>query len=552
MNNETDKIDGCKTGENIDQLPWLQNHDENKPISDGLKKTCIGLNDGKTEIMKEVKQENKEDEMTSPKVYKSQDIKQNNTEQEEFIHASEKSIAAVAAAAVAMVSGEDASSNASLTSADVHADEDSNICPCEICGQEFTNAQLLQQHQCMHAGGQQFRCQTCGSVFEVESDLQAHILSSHDEVKAFTCDICGKSFKKKQYLKKHCTTHEEDRGYKCDICGAKIMGSHQYKNHMTVHKGERPHACTVCDKKFTLPVYLKRHMLIHSGERPFKCEVCEKTFVASNYLITHRKTVHAGIRNFACDYCDKRFYHSGALRNHIRMHTGERPFECNVCKRKFQSSDQVKAHMRKHTGEKPYSCDVCGQKFQRKFSLDDHRRIHFGIKPFKCFICEESFFRQSGLYSHMKSCHEEDRLRCPECDMFCTTHQSLMRHLYVQHNVMQYAEEVKPGKRFNSTAAQEMMLLYKKQVLLGPSGKDMVLSMGINGTEQNLELVHKSSEFSDMATGDSNDGFSVDSPSSSKEDGNKCLDIDEKLTSNKAEFGEGHVREEVEGECNYN
>lgn len=44
-------------------------------------------------------------------------------------------------------------------------------------------------------------CHICGKIIKTSI---SHHLKHHDEIKRFACDVCGRSFKQKIALKKHC------------------------------------------------------------------------------------------------------------------------------------------------------------------------------------------------------------------------------------------------------------------------------------------------------------------------------------------------------------
>ncbi|XP_029555761.1 zinc finger protein 2 isoform X2 [Salmo trutta] len=116
--------------------------------------------------------------------------------------------------------------------------------------------------------------------------------------KTFTCQICGKCFKRNWDLKRHMKN--------------KI---HMRKVLMVSHNTEKPYRCHVCGKRFNWESFLKRHMRTHTGEKPYFCNECGKCYGQI-----------------------------GHLRVHMRNHTGERPYRCSFCKKGFTTSFQLKQH----------------------------------------------------------------------------------------------------------------------------------------------------------------------------------------------------------------
>ncbi|XP_061587623.1 zinc finger protein 250-like [Cololabis saira] len=136
---------------------------------------------------------------------------------------------------------------------------------------------------------------------------------------------------------------------RCDVCGKSFRDRYYMKNHMRIHTGETPYGCQICGKSFNQASTLHYHTKIHTGERPYFCKACGKNFVKNTHLTVH-----------------------------MRTHTGEKPFQCGTCGKRFPVLSKLKRHAMTHTGEKPYSCTFCGRSFSRIDSLTAHTKIHTG------------------------------------------------------------------------------------------------------------------------------------------------------------------------------
>ncbi|MBO9492854.1 C2H2-type zinc finger protein [Thalassotalea sp. G20_0] len=171
-----------------------------------------------------------------------------------------------------------------------------------------------------------------------------------------------------------------------------------------LHTVKKSFQCNVCEKSFNRKQTLEAHIRIHTGVKPFKCNVCEKSFRYFNGLTIHTLRVHTGEKPFKCEFCDRRFVQRCELKNHIRIHTGERPFKCEVCKESFREANSLKKHTRTHTGERPYKCELCDKSYIQKSGLIGHtRRLHSSEKPFKCEVCEICFALKNQLTRHQKT-----------------------------------------------------------------------------------------------------------------------------------------------------
>ncbi|XP_038602679.1 zinc finger protein 397-like [Tachyglossus aculeatus] len=196
-----------------------------------------------------------------------------------------------------------------------------------------------------------------------------------------------------------------EKPYKCIECGKSFRRKSYLKYHQSAHMGERPFLCNECGKSFTRNSSLKNHRLIHTSESPYKCRECGKSFKTSSGLMKHQIT-HTDEKPYSCSECGTRFKSRAHLADHQTTHTGEKPHKCG-CGKSFNRYSSLVRHWRFHSGEKPYECRECGKSFGLNSNLIQHQRTHRGEKPYKCNKCDCRFSRSSNLIRHQKSHTEE-------------------------------------------------------------------------------------------------------------------------------------------------
>jgi hypothetical protein len=153
--------------------------------------------------------------------------------------------------------------------------------------QIFPTKEALKTHiENVHEGKHHpFQCGRCQKSFELQTDLNKHILEFHKGTLNLGNGIQLSSLKGKnnEFEKQS----NEKKSNKENMDPGKKSLSRKLK------KGNKRFECQVCQKDFAHKPSLLRHIkTVHEGKNPNFCELCNKDFGYKTDLDTHKKLYH--------------------------------------------------------------------------------------------------------------------------------------------------------------------------------------------------------------------------------------------------------------------
>jgi hypothetical protein len=232
-----------------------------------------------------------------------------------------------------------------------------------------------------------FICPECQDNFSSSEALKNHWKIKHKTIKhkpydkleeECLCNLCGKTFKRKSYLKEHLKEVHERLPYICSECQKEYPSKHTLKIHLWSEHNigkDMSCVCTLCDEVKTTKYGLKQHMKAkHEGLKDHVCHLCGTGFSLPQGLKNHIQRIHEHSGKYVCDYCDFKT----VVPNKLKMHENE-----------------------VHTKAVKYSCTDCNFFCYRKDGLSAHTKsVHLKLKPHKCSECSEAFLRRKELEKH--------------------------------------------------------------------------------------------------------------------------------------------------------
>ena len=142
------------------------------------------------------------------------------------------------------------------------------------------------------------------------------------------CPICSRSCSNAQKLKNHIRSrHQEVTAFRCLMCNKSFGDSYILKVHKAGHRKSvlAKHRCRLCKKGLDTANHLQQHMADHTSQGA-TCQFCGKKLAHPRFIASHERGCkknpayqqQACVREFECSHCNAAYYHQKYLNRHVR------------------------------------------------------------------------------------------------------------------------------------------------------------------------------------------------------------------------------------------
>ncbi|XP_049276028.1 zinc finger protein OZF [Rhipicephalus sanguineus] len=192
------------------------------------------------------------------------------------------------------------------------------------------------------------------------------------------CDVCGRRFASKDYVRKHRLKHVGKKPYPCFICGHRFYLKDSMLHHEKTHKDVKVYKCLVCNRKFLDESKFTEHQLMHMSDKMYACRMCASKFCTRETLERHERMHASGVDMWVCEECGMTFEQTTALERHLKLHVTEKTYACHLCPATFAKERSREKHVVRHVARKRRQCPVCGKTYCGYANLETHIRLMHG------------------------------------------------------------------------------------------------------------------------------------------------------------------------------
>nr|KAG5712349.1 hypothetical protein BaRGS_023928 [Batillaria attramentaria] len=166
-------------------------------------------------------------------------------------------------------------------------------------------------------------------------------------------------------------------------------------------------SCETCGKKFRRQAYLRKHVLSHvtggGGTGVSACHLCGKMLLNENERARHEAEHHSHLINNNTQNINVNDRNSNSPPVTIAA-TTTTPDNANINNNNFAVPQKGPILMTPSIPGKDLTCSICRTTCPNKVALDKHLRTH-SRDVFPCKYCDNTFYSSPGLTRHINKCH---------------------------------------------------------------------------------------------------------------------------------------------------
>ncbi|XP_069731562.1 zinc finger protein Rlf isoform X1 [Phaenicophaeus curvirostris] len=264
--------------------------------------------------------------------------------------------------------------------------------------------------------------------------IEARILhhsKMHMEDGVYTCPVCTKKFKRKEFFVPHVMEHVKMPPSRTHRPKKKIILKKERSPQKTTASNspptvfqEKPHQPQLPEnfendaQEYVTFSQLENCQLQDRDIYPCPGTDCSRVFKQFKYLSVHLKAEHQNNdenakhyldmknRREKCAFCRRHFMTSFHLREHERVHCGPQPYMCVSmdCYARFGSVNELLNHKQTHDDLR-YKCELngCNIVFSDLGQLYHHEAQHFRDASYTCnfFGCKKFYYSKTEFQNHL-------------------------------------------------------------------------------------------------------------------------------------------------------
>ena len=144
-----------------------------------------------------------------------------------------------------------------------------------------------------------------------------------------TCPLCSRKCANAQKLKNHIRArHQEVTAFRCSMCQKSFGDSYSLKVHQEGHRKsvQSKYRCRLCKKGFDTASHLQQHKADHTSQGA-SCQFCGKKLAHLRSILSHERGCkknpvykeQARVRAFKCLLCTAAYFHQKDLNRHMKL-----------------------------------------------------------------------------------------------------------------------------------------------------------------------------------------------------------------------------------------